>query len=186
MALAEAAGIAAAKASYVNISPKDFAESQEHIALLRADLLEQGAYLAEVKPRHPTGPYQHKFFEAYRILRSRGLALGGYKNDPNLDEEIKTIGFIYLLSNVGKRFYNNEALGQKLIANYPDMQTMLTSEIALNAVHDAACELGACPNSTWDALKQSGLAPSNFPPQGNLTRGEAYALAAALATLNRN
>ncbi len=186
MTLAEAVGMAATTASRENISPKDFTESQEHIALLRAELLKQGAYLAEVRPRQPTGPYEHEFFEAYRILRSRGLALGGYKNDPELDEEIKAIGFIYLLSNVGKRFHNSEALGQKLIAKYPDMQTMLTPEIALHATHSAACELKVCLNSTWSALKQSGLAPNHFPPQGNLTRGEAYALASTLATLKRN
>ena len=183
MTIAEAVGIAATRASSESINPKDFAESPENIALLRTELLKQGAYLAEVKVRHPTGPYEHEFFEAYRILRSHGLALGGYKNDPKLNEEIKAIGFIYLLSNVGKRFHNNEILGKKLIANYPDMQTMLTPEIALSATHDSACELRVCPNSTWDALKQAGLAPSNFPPEGNLTRGEAYALAATLATL---
>ena len=183
MALGEGVGMAAAIASRENISPKDLAESQEHITLLRESLLKQGAYLAEVKPRQPTGPHEHEYFEAYRTLRSHGLALGGYKNDPKLDEKIKAIGFIYLLSNVGKRFHDNEVLGQKLTAKYSDMQIMLTPEIALNTVRDTVCELGECPDSTWDALKQSGLVPSHFPPEGNLTRGEAYLLAAAIATL---
>ena len=119
-------------------------------------------------------------------MRSRGLALGGYKNDPKLDEQIKAIGFIYLLSNVGKRFHDDDVLGQKLIASYPDMQVMLTPEIALKVIHEAACQLEVCPNSTWAALKRQNLAPRHFPPQDNLTRGEAYALAAALATLGGN
>lgn len=183
MALAEAVGVAVAQASHESTSPKDFAESKENINALRQRLLQRNAYLAKVKNRNPTGPYQHKFFEAYRILRSRGLALGGYTNNPKLDEQIKAIGFVYLLSNVSKRFHNNEMIGKKLIANYSDMQVMLTPKIALQITREVACALNLCLKSTWEALKQYKLAPENFPPSSNLTRGEAYALAAAIATL---
>ncbi len=182
MTLAEAVGVAAAEASLENLTPKDFAENKEKVTALREKLLQRGAYLAEFKPRHPTGPYQHEFFEAYRILRSHGLALGGYKNDPKLDEEIKAIGFVYLLSNVGKRFHGNETLGQKLTNKYSDMQAMLTPELTLQITHDAVCELGTCPKLTWDELKKLNIAPKHFPPQKeSFTRGEAYALAAAIA-----
>ncbi len=181
MALAEAVGVAAAMTSVKGISPKSFSEDQEKIATLRERLLQRGAYLAKVKPRLPTGPYQHEFFDAYRTLRSHGLALGGYKNDPKLDEQIETTGFVDLLSNVGKRFHNNEDLEQKLVNDYPNMKSMLTPEIALSITHDAICELGPCPDLTWEGLKQLDVTLKNFPPPENLTRGEAYALAAVVA-----
>ena len=63
MALGEAVGVAAVQANLNNITPREFAENPENISTLRKRLLQRGAYLADVKPRNPTGPYQHQFLK---------------------------------------------------------------------------------------------------------------------------
>ncbi|MDZ7704858.1 MAG: FAD-dependent oxidoreductase [Trueperaceae bacterium] len=180
MALGEAVGVAATRALRLGLSPAEFASNDLEIAALRRRLEARGAYLAPVRPRDPVGPFEHPHFDAYRLLLGRGLALGGYNNDPNLDDRVSSLGYVYLLSNVGQRFFGNDTLGPVLQGRYPTADIPLTPRRALLITRDAACELGRCLDTTWQALIEAGLAPSDFPPDDDLDRGEAYALAARL------
>lgn len=174
MALSEAVGVAAADAARTGRSAQAYAADKAAVAGLRGQLEARGAYLPEVKPRTPTGPTSHHYFEAYRTLRRKGLALGGYTNDPELDETMSTRGFLYLLSNVGKRFWADDTLGQTLLGEFSSLSGDLTRRSAFALAQAASCALGAC-RSDWQTLLVEG-------PKRVLTRGEAYALAAALAT----
>ncbi|MDQ3396351.1 MAG: FAD-dependent oxidoreductase [Deinococcota bacterium] len=184
MALAEAVGVAAAQAVKLGLSTSDFAKNPERIFSLRERLRQRGAYLPAVRPRAPSGPFEHEFWEAYRVLRQRGLALGGYENNPRLDDAMPALSYAYLLSNVGRRFHGNDALGKNLLGRHGALSGPLTPELALTLTKEVACELNLCPERDWQALRAKGLAPKRFPPQANLTRGEAYALAAALAGID--
>ena len=178
MALGEAVGVAAAWASRRDISPATFAEDKGAVQALRERLEARGAYLAEVKARAPSGPTSHEFFDAYRFLRGRGLALGGYENEPNLSAEMSARGYLYLLSNVGQRFLGDSELGQTLIATFGDASGALTPELALEITARAACEVGLCAEPSWSRY---GLSAERFAAEDALTRGEAYALAAWVA-----
>jgi hypothetical protein len=184
MALAEAVGVAAVQAIRAEMSSSAFAESREHIRGLRQRLAQRGAYLPAVRARAPSGPHEHPFWEAYRVLRGRGLALGGYSNDPRLDDRMDALDYAFLLSVVGKRFHGDEGLGRRLLDAHPDLKGPLTPELALALTGSAACGLGHCPAPDWQALlRVQGLSPVHFSPSGSLSRGEAYALAAAVAQL---
>ena len=180
MALGEAVGVAAARAAQEDLTPAAFTSDREAISALRERLGARGAYLAEVTDRTPTGPISHEFFGAYRTLRNRGLAVGGYANEPNLGAEMSALGYLYLLSNVGQRFFDNDALGQTLLTRFGEAPGALTPQLALEMTAQAACEVGVCNAPSWT---QYGLSPDRFTPDDTLTRGEAYALAAWVAQL---
>lgn len=179
--VAEAAGVAAAFAAAAGVNPATFVADDANIDRLRSRLLERGAYLPPVQPRNPLGPWQHPHYDAYRLLLSRGLALGGYSNEPNLDGPIPALSYIYMLSNVSQRFLNNTELGPKLLANFQYSDEPFTAEIALAVTAYAACQLGECLDQDWAQLEEAGLRPAAVPPAGELTRGEMYAFAAAFA-----
>lgn len=182
MALAEAVGVAAARAG--NQSPSDIVNDDAAMLELRRILQERGAYLAEVKPRNPSGPYQHEFFDDFVTLRSKALALGGYNNDPQLDATMPALGYLYLLGNVAERFYNRQGLAQYLIDMVGFPEGDLTPEWALNLSRYAACGLehiDDCPQQSWQEFTQAGGSPQDFSSQATLSRGEAYSLAAVLA-----
>jgi hypothetical protein len=113
------------------------------------------------------------------LLRARGLAVGGYDNDPELDAEMTSLSYLYLLSNVARRFMDDTELGPTLIARHYS-QNPLTADIALAITRDAACYLGECDTTDWTDLAQRGFVPERFAPDGVLTRGETYALAAQI------
>ena len=185
MAVGEAIGVAAAMSVKDRIQAREFVTSPRLVSALRKELIARGAYLPEVKTRQPVGPYDEPYYGDFRIMLARGLAVGGYGNAPNLDDEVKSLSYVYLLSNVGERFLGDSALGKRLVTRYGYSATNepLDPDMALMITQDAACQLGVCLEKSWDALKAYGLAPDEFPPEGNLTRGEMYALASRLATL---
>ena len=183
MALAEAVGVAAAQGVRTGLSPTQIANDASSIQTIRQILLARGAYLPDVVSRAPVGPYTHPNYDAYRLMLSRGLAVGGYSNDPGLETPMAAISYVYLLSNVGQRFHASSALGQGLIERFPNKGVPLSPQEALAITQDAACTLGICVETSWEALKAVGLVPSTFKPSDILTRGEMYTLAAGLAKL---
>ena len=185
MAVGEAAGLAAALAAEASVSPRVFVSEASYLQTLQSELLSQGAYLPEVSTRAPVGPRTHPYYWDYRTLLSRGLAVPGYSNDPGLDAPMTSLGYVYLLSNVGTRFLGDSGAGGDLVSQYAAQvsEGPLTSDLALNITRDFACQLGTCVDRSWNALQQAGLAPVGFPPGRDLTRGEMYALAARLAQL---
>lgn len=183
MALGEAVGVAAVQAARQGLSSHALVDDPEQIQAVRQQLLRRGAYLPEVRPRDPVGPHQHPFFEAYMVLLGRGLALGGYENEPHLDAEVGALSYLYMLANVGQRFHSRPDLGATLLARFPNTSGPLTPDLALTLTVEAACLLGQCFDQSWAALVEAALVPPHFPPDGPLTRGEMYALAAAVARL---
>ena len=184
MSMAEAVGVAAARAARLGLDPAAVAGDPAEVSAVRARLAERGAYLPAVAPRAPVGPVEDPAYGAFRLLLSRGLAVGGYGNDPQLDTPVRALSFTYLLSNVAQRFFDDPEAGPALVARYGDADVPLTPAIALGATFDAACLLGSCPaEPTWGALRDAGLAPQGFEPTADLRRGDAYTLAAGVARL---
>ncbi len=177
MALGEAVGVAAAWAAQTGVPAQNYASDAEAVRRLRERLTARGVYLPEVKARSPSGPVSHPYFEAYRTLRRKGLALGGYENDPQLDAQMPALGFLYLLANVGVRFWEDDGLGDALLAEFPELTGELTPELARDLTRAASCALGRCLDARDLETKFEGDV---------LTRGEAYALAAKLAGLKGN
>lgn len=183
MAIAEAVGVAASWAATEGLAPRELAADDGRIASLRSRLLERGAYLAVPRGRTAVGPIGHPHYDAFRTMLSRGLAVGGYANEPRLDEAVPAIGFVYLLANVGQRFLDRADLGRLLVASHGDHDGPLTPDLAAEITAAAGCGLDRCPSALdWRALAASGLVPPGFAPASDVvTRGEIYAIAAYLA-----
>jgi len=187
MAMAEAAGVAAALALGTSELPQTAAHDPAFITAVRERLAARGAYLPGVAPRNAIGPTDAQHYDAFRVLVSRGLAVGGYDNDPRLGTEVSSLSFAYLLSNVAARFYYRPDVGQTIVdtaveAAAGDGSAPLTAEIAAATMYRAVCLLGTCPPaSDWRGLSQVGLTWTAAAPVLPLDRGEGYALAAALA-----
>ncbi len=185
MSMAEAAGVAAAQATRTGLSANQLAADETAVTTVRERLAQRGAYLPDVRPRLPIGPSKHPNYTAFRLLVSRGLAVGGYGNDPKLDEPMSARSFAYLLTNVATRFYFAPGAGTDLVTvaleNAGSDAAPLTATVASAVMHRAACKLVACPDAAdWPALVAAGLA-AGAEPEGTLSRGKAYELAAALA-----
>jgi hypothetical protein len=185
MVIAEAVGVAAARSSGLGVTPAEFAADPAQIGWLRERLTQRGAYLPPVQHRDPVGPFTDPHHAAYRLLLGRGLALGGYDNEPQLHDEVLAISYVYMLSNVGRRFLGNTELGPDLVANFQYSGEALTWELAARITAFAACRLERCVDPHWPALQAAGFAPAGTGSGSGvvLTRGEMYALAASFASL---
>lgn len=186
MAMAEAAGVAAALAAARDIGAQTAATGPSVISDVRARLADRGAYLPDVAPRAPVGPSDHPSYDSFRTLVSRGLTVAGYDNDPRLDRPVTVLSFAYLLSNVATRFHARSDVGQTLVdvaieAAGGEAGAPLDAGVAVTVTRAAACALGACPQEGWAGLVAAGLTDQDAPPAGAMDRGQAYALAAALA-----
>lgn len=185
MAVAEAVGVAAATGARERLTPAEVAGSATVIAGIRERLNARGAWLPPLQERNPVGPFRHPHHSAYRLLLGHGLALGGYANEPGLDDEVSALSYVYMLSNVGKRFLGNAALGPELIANFQYSSEPLTVERALKITAWTACRTGSCPPADWASLYDAGLDTGSLdlrslPMDAVLKRGQMYELAAAL------
>lgn len=184
MAMGEAAGVAAALAAVRGLSSVTVASLPEALVEVRAQLALRGAYIPEIRPRLPVGPVDHPNYAAFRTLLSRGLAVGGYDNRPLLDQPVSSLAFAYLLSNVATRFFLDSGLGDELVTlagALTSVDAPLSAEVAVALQELAACRLLACPEAgSWNDLVAVGLA-AGPEPQGGLSRGQAYELAALLA-----
>jgi hypothetical protein len=184
MAFAEGVGVAAAVAAESGLEPSEIAADDRQIADIRWRLRLRGALLPSVDQRPPTGPTAHPHFGAYRLLRSRALALGGYDNDPRLDQTVPALSYVYLLDNVGLRFLDRDGLGEELIEDFSGASGTLDEELALAISYRAACVVRGCPSQpSWSGLERAGLIPFGFRPAEQVSRGEMYELAAGFARL---
>ena len=187
MAMAEAAGVAAAHAAGTRRLPQSAAVDPAFITAVRERLAARGAYLPGVVPRTAIGPTTAEHYGAFRVLVSRGLSVGGYDNDPRLASDVSSLSFAYLLSNVAARFHYRPDIGQSIVdaaveAAGGDGSAPLTAGIAAATMYRTACLLGDCPPSAdWQALSDAGLTWTATAPVLPLSRGEGYALAAAVA-----
>jgi hypothetical protein len=183
MAVAEAVGVAAALGLRENRGPAELAEDAEAIARVRARLLARGAYLPPVRERSAAGPSEHPRYDDYRAMLRWGLALGGYDNDPRLDEAVPRSGLVYLLANVVQRAFGDEAAARRAVAHSgiegssiePDAAASVFAHFLREAT---GVDLG--PNVTWSDLRAHGLDVAE--PDRPLRRGETYALGRLLLT----
>ena len=185
MAIGEAVGVAAATGAEERLTPAEVATSRAVVARIRERLEEHGAWLPPLEDRNPVGPFRHPHHSAYRLLLSRGLALGGYANEPGLDDEATALSYVYMLSNVGKRFLQDDALGPALITRFPRSSAALTADAALEITAWTMCRLGDCPAEDWASLQAAGFDPGPLDVRSLsggqvLKRGEMYELAAAV------
>lgn len=185
MAMAEAAGVAAALGARAGVSPLVAATDASFVTDARRLLAGRGAYLPDVRPRRASGPVDHAHYQAFRTLVARGLATGGYANDPNLSAPVTTLSFAYLLSNVATRYHLRPDLAQAIVdaaLGEAPAEAPLSPDVAAAVTRAVACLLDDCPaGDGWRGLHDDGLAWTDQPPPGPLDRGQAYALAAALA-----
>lgn len=180
MAIGEAVGLAAANAASKALSTHQYLANQQNILDLRNLLIKRRAFIPTVKARKPLGPYNHGDYQDYRLMLSHGLAVAGYNNEPYLDEPMTSLGFVYLLANVGERFLNNESFGQTIVDEYAYFDDPLGSEIALEIINYAICRLGDCELRSWQELVKAGYAKKVFDSGYQLTRGDMYSLAARI------
>ncbi|MDZ7707580.1 MAG: FAD-dependent oxidoreductase [Trueperaceae bacterium] len=182
MAVAEGVGVAAARLALRGGDPRLASVDEAFLAGVRDELRERGAYLPPARNRAPVGPTGHPHFGAYRLMLSRGLALGGYQNDPSLDQPVGALSHVYLTSNVIRRFALRPELAVDLVAAYGGVSGPALVERVAPVQRAAACRLGLpCPDGDApDDLARVGLWPPGVAREGVLTRGETYALAAAL------
>ncbi len=177
MAVAEAVGVAAALGARQGRTPAAVAEDVEAIARVRERLVARGAYLPPVGDRTAAGPADHPRYGDYRAMLRWGLALGGYDNDPRLDETVPRSGLVYLLANVVQRAFGDEAAARRAIAHSgiegssidPDAAAVVFGHFLREAT---GVDLGE--NPAWSDLLALGLDVAE--PRRPLVRGETYAL----------
>lgn len=183
MAVAEGVGVAAALAQDRGLDPRVAVRDAELLAELRATLRSRGAYLPEPRARPPVGPRDHPHYASFRALLARGLASGGYDNDPDLDGAMPVRAHLYALANVSKRFAFEPTVAYALVGAYAGLRGAADATVAATLQRAAACRLDLpCPaEATTDALAAAGLWPEGVPRRGPLSRGEVYALAHRIA-----
>lgn len=182
MAVAEGVGVAAARVARSDGDPRRASIDAAFLSGVRGELRARGAYLPPTRDRAPVGPADHPHFGAYRLMLSRGLALGGYDNDPRLDQPVEALGHVYLTSNAIRRFALRPELAYDLVAAYGGVDGPALATRIATVQRAAACRLElACPDGDAPSdLARVGLWPEGVAREGVLTRGETYALAAAL------
>ncbi|NBC97267.1 MAG: FAD-dependent oxidoreductase, partial [Deinococcus-Thermus bacterium] len=184
MAVAEGVGVAAARlATRPDPDPRTAVGDAAFLAEVRRTLRTRGTYLPEAGQLPPAGPSDHPHFRAFRTMLGRGLAVGGYDNDPRLDAEVPVLAHLYLLANVAHRFAFAPEVAHALVAAYGGLAGPADAERVATVHHAAVCRLtSVCPPSaSAEALAEAGLWPTDVARAGPLTRGESYALAALLA-----
>lgn len=179
MTVGEAVGVAAALAARLDATAPAVATQEGSLNVVRESLKRRGAYLPTVASRTPVGPHDHPHYADFRLLLSRGIALGGYENDPRLDDRMVARSYVNLLCNVGHRFYRAEAFCDGLLENFGEVEGALTSDVAWEVTRVAACRLVGLPASELFTARSGPTHASASAP--GLTRGEMYSLAATIA-----
>ncbi len=182
MAVAEGVGLAAARVAREGGDPVLVSLDVDFVADVRDELRVRGAYLPAPRERSPVGPVAHPHHDAYRLMLSRGLTVGGYENEPKLDLQVSALSHLYLTSNVIRRFALRPGLAYDLVAAYGGVSGPALAERVAPVQRAAACRLELpCPDGDDpEALARAGLWPPGVALAGALTRGEVYALAATL------
>ena len=104
MAVAEAGGLIATYAQDEKVELKEMVDDLEHIQAIQQKLVAQGMYLKPLE--NPTFTYSDSpIYEDLKVLYSYGLLNGGYTNDFQLEEPMKTNQFVMLLENLAVRFH---------------------------------------------------------------------------------
>lgn len=183
MALGEAVGIAAALAAERSEATRALVDDAAFVEAVRRRLRSRDAFLPEPVARSPVGPYEHPHFAAFRKMLGRGLAVGGYANDPDLDAPGTVLSSLYLTAEIAKRFAFRDDVAHALVQAYGGLSGPADAARVAPIVRAAACrlELGCPEGDDPTALRTAGLWPGDVPAEGALARGELYAVGARLA-----
>lgn len=184
MAVAEAVGVAAAQWADLDRSTAASVVDRDLVEAVRGALVVRGAVLPPRSEDAPVGPVDHRAHDAYRLLLGRGLAVGGYDNDPALDEPTTALGHVYLLANVATRFSNRPDVARTLVDRFGGTEGPAYASTVATVHHEAACLLGlGCGDrATPEALWTVGLWPDEVATSGVLSRGDLYLLAERLVS----
>jgi hypothetical protein len=189
MAMAEAAGVAAAWGAARGVSPREVATGVGPVAAVRTRLTHRGAYLPVVRSRPPAGPYEHPQYAAFRAMLRWGLAVGGYANDPALDAEVTPTSLLHLLAGLGQRALDAPDAGGRVIAQLGrpagPLAPTQAAEIVAAFLAEVDVPIGLAAGgdgASWSDLVASGLAVPD--PNRPLRRGEVYALGAWVLELH--
>lgn len=180
MAMAEAAGVAAAWGAREGVDPSTIAAAAGAIEAVRMRLVARGAVLPASVARTPAGPWQHPHYQAYRTLLRWGLAVGGYDNEPALNQLVTPSSLTFLLSNVAQRAFGDRQLGRQLVDRFGLPAGELSATHAARLIgafithFDPDVALRWSADASWEDLQQLSL-PLSAPSEG-LRRGESYAL----------
>lgn len=101
MAEGDAAGVAAVYSITKNKSYQEIINNEEDIKNIQSILVSQGAYLKPFKVENPAE--KHWSFEGLKLVLTWGLVVPGYTNDYRFNQDISSISFYYLISNLVKR-----------------------------------------------------------------------------------
>jgi len=189
MAMAEAAGVAAAWGVARGVSPHGVATGRGAVEAVRTRLTQRGAYLPDVRARPPAGPHEHPHYAAFRAMLRWGLAVGGYANDPALDTAAAPTSLLYLLANLGQRAMGTPDAGGRVIARLGlpggPLEAKQAAEIVAAFLLAAEVPTGLPADAgdvAWSDLVAAGL---DLPDPGRpLRRGEVYAIGAWLLELH--
>ncbi|MGF7430161.1 FAD-dependent oxidoreductase [Thermoanaerobacterium thermosaccharolyticum] len=124
MAEGDAAGVASAYSIAKNKSFADIIENQKDIKNIQSILISQGAYLTPFKVEESVE--KSWAFDGLKFVLHWGLIVPGYTNDYKLDENIKSISFYYMTSNMIKRSIPDKS--QLIDDNYQYLQKYIVDK----------------------------------------------------------
>nr|WP_310466648.1 FAD-dependent oxidoreductase [Caldanaerobacter subterraneus] len=124
MAEGDAAGVAAVYSMTKNKSYKEIMANMKYIKNIQSILVSQGAYLKPFKVENPAE--RHWSFEGLKLVLTWGLVVPGYTNDYKFDQDISSISFYYLISNLVKRAIPEKA--DIVVENASDLQKFIVKE----------------------------------------------------------
>lgn len=178
MAVAEAAGVAAAYSLEHKVGFREMSRFQEAIRAVQEQLIKQGAYLVEYTPSRPA-VMDHWAYEGLKIMRRLGLAAGGYANDYRLEQPIQYWDANYLYNQVVQRakYFNPQCSAREV--SFPEGTTW---NDFLAGVAEGLNGQKLAPAEAWEYLREHELLAPELEKRltGRLTDvptfGEAYAL----------
>ncbi|HHW57162.1 MAG TPA: FAD-dependent oxidoreductase [Clostridia bacterium] len=124
MAEGDAAGVAAVYSITKNKSYKEIMANMEDIKNIQSILVSQGAYLKPFKVENPAE--KHWSFEGLKLVLTWGLVVPGYTNDYKFDQDISSISFYYLISNLVKQAIPEKA--DVVTGNVSELQKFIVRE----------------------------------------------------------
>ena len=134
MGVGEAAGVAAALIIGEETTFRELSNTSAFAEKIREQLKAQGAFVKKMEADYP---YKGEWYdEAVQTLINKGLVVGGYKNDINIDETITYLSFMNLLVSTSERTIDqtNTLNKEALFAIYTDVYGQETPAITLQDV----------------------------------------------------
>lgn len=119
MAVGEAGGVAAVYSIEKNVSFREISKSWEAVQWVQDTLKKQGAYLVEYTPPRPA-VMDHWAYAGVKVMRSLGLAAGGYNNNYRLDDEIRYWDANYAVNQTLQRVINIKPKAKTYEVSFPE------------------------------------------------------------------